>query len=129
MKQLSLLFPILFWFNVSLAQEKISQGDNSLEITLNCSHKEPSPLFVIIGDNYQGTFKNSNLDFIKPDWINSIHVNKGNDAIKKYGKKASEGAIEIIMKNGLFDSIPKEIRRSFQKVNLSSLSTTTPHVF
>lgn len=119
MKHSCFLLLLLVWYNVSLAQGTNSQGGNSIQISLNCSPNENSPLFVIYVDNYQGLFKSLTLDFIKPDWIQEIKVHKKTEAVRKYGDTALGGAIEITCKKGYNDSIPEEYRNSFQKVSLN----------
>jgi hypothetical protein len=56
---------------------------------------ENQPLYIVDGKE-QPTSKN--IKDIKPNDIESIRVLKGESAVKKYGEKASNGAIEISLK-------------------------------
>jgi bla regulator protein BlaR1 len=63
--------------------------------SLSLENLENQPLYIVDGKE-QPTSKN--IKDIKPNDIESIRVLKGESAVKKYGEKASNGAIEISLK-------------------------------
>ena len=72
------------------------------------------PLFVISLDNQTFQVKQSELlrdsISIKPEWIQSINVLKGPDALAKYGERGKHGAILIDLKKESLDLLPPEMK-------------------
>ena len=57
------------------------------------------PIYVVGGKIYSpGDDGYNDIHKMDPASIESVHVIKGDNAIKKYGKKAKAGVVEIILK-------------------------------
>ncbi|MBK3519635.1 M56 family metallopeptidase [Carboxylicivirga marina] len=74
----------------------------------------PSPLIMVNGEKYL-----SGLETIPPDDIAELDVLKDEAAIHKYGKKAKDGAIEIITKSAQKEEV---LLKSSNKVKVESYS-------
>jgi len=70
---------------------KIGKNGGTLFVT---SDSDDNSLIIIDGKEV----KNKKLKDIDPDTIESVSILKGESAIKKYGKKAKDGVIEISLK-------------------------------
>jgi hypothetical protein len=53
------------------------------------------------------------LNIINPDWIQSIHIFKGQDALDKYGDRAQYGAVFIELKKESAGKLPLGLKRRF----------------
>lgn len=75
------------------------------------------PLYLISLDGQIVEMKGTELSIdslkINPEWILSLHVFKGQDALDKYGERALNGAILIELKKESADKIPPGLKRRF----------------
>ena len=72
----------------------ISQDNSNIKLII-AKNKETKPLIVVDGK----ILSNSEaLEQINPNKIESVNILRGEAAIKKYGKEAQKGLIEIITK-------------------------------
>ncbi len=82
------------------------------------SLKSNNPLFILSLENkvvevkYDDIF-NESLSGINPNWIESIHVYRGQDALDKYGDRAKYGAVLIDLKMESGDKLPLELKKKF----------------
>lgn len=82
------------------------------------SLKSNIPLFILSLENKVMEVKhdevfNKTLLGIDPNWIQSIHVYKGQDALDKYGDRAKYGAVLIDLKTESSDKLPLELKKKF----------------
>lgn len=75
--------------------DEIIATQNNKVTSVAYSFQEEKPL-IIVGGKIQD--KDFNLNSIEPQTIKSLNVLKGESATEKYGKRAENGAIEIILK-------------------------------
>lgn len=75
-----------------------AKGDNGGKQNVIIKKMLPSAALIYV-DGKQ--ISQDEMNQIKPNDIESINVLKGESAIKKYGNKATEGVIEIIMKKAV----------------------------
>ncbi|MFN4763333.1 hypothetical protein ACKGJN_09440 [Gillisia sp. Q332] len=88
--------------------------------SMNFYLQEGKPLLVVDGEIKEAEFE---LNSIKTDEIASVTVLKGENAVKKYGKDAENGVIELTTKKVDFENSSKifEIKSSFSDAQLDSL--------
>lgn len=88
--------------------------------SMNFYLQEEKPLLVVDGEIKEAEFE---LNSIKTDEIASVNVLKGENAVKKYGKDAENGVIELTTKKVDFENSSKifEIKSSFSDAQLDSL--------
>ena len=105
----------------SYAQEFVldSLNDKGLEkFDIASSLKTNHPLFILSFDSqivevkYDEVFNKSLLG-IDPNWIESIHIYRGQDALDKYGDRAKFGAVLIDLKTEIGDKLPLELKKRF----------------
>jgi hypothetical protein len=83
------------------------------------------PLFIITADykrlQFQGKANKvdadsttNGLNYINPDWIQTLNVIKGKEATDKYGPLGKNGVILIELKNGTLEKLPLELREKFK---------------
>ena len=79
---------------------------------------------MIIADNKQLGIKHElvteqeyTLDFLDPQWIDSISVYKDESAIKKYDSLGVNGVIEIVIMDEYIKQIPPEILAKFVPID------------
>jgi hypothetical protein len=89
------------------------------------SMKHGAPLYIITADNkkLQIPDKADNIDslattktlnYINPNWIETVNVLKGNEATEKYGQLGKNGVILIGLKDGTLEKFPIEFRERFK---------------
>lgn len=88
--------------------------------SMNFYLQEEKPMYILDEKEVENDFE---LNSIKPDEIASINVLKGENAIKKYGKDATNGVIEITTKKALPGQVSKvfEIKATFSDAQLDAL--------
>lgn len=96
-----------------------SLNDKGLEkFDIASSLKTNNPLFILSFDSqvvevkYDEVFNKSLLG-IDPNWIESIHIYRGQDALDKYGDGAKYGAVLIELKLESSDKLPLELKKRF----------------
>ena len=93
-------------------QDSIEYEGKKFPVGNTVTFKEP--LFVISLDNQTIQVTQSELFrdsiSIKPEWILSIHVLKGQDAITKYGERGKQGVILIDLKKESLDLLSPEMK-------------------
>ncbi len=72
-----------------------NQHPPSIKLKSTESDTTKQPLFVIDGEIVRDT----KLEKIDPDWIETIFVLKGEKALEKYGTQGQNGVVEITMKS------------------------------
>jgi hypothetical protein len=124
MTNYSLIIISLLLFIVCLnssGQETDSTKDKGVKIILDCRPYKAlgDPLFIFLIDRNKGEFTMNEIftDSLKisPEWIISINVLKGQEALDKYGIRGQYGAILIDLKKESFDKLPADIKAKFRK--------------
>ncbi len=91
---------------------KVSPANNTTRIIagqnfyITSQDSTRKPLYIVDGKEMGKDYKPSAQD---PHSINSIQVTKGDAAVKKYGERAKDGAVEITTKSSLVNETPKAI--------------------
>ena len=115
---ISFLIGFMMFAHTSNGQNETNK-ENDPEVIVK-SPDGSNPYYVLkvegktleIGKGLLGKIK---LDDINPDWISSIQVLKGDQAIKKYGEKSTDGVVEITFKE--LKILSNEIQNLFKEVN------------
>ncbi|HWI91284.1 MAG TPA: N-acetylmuramoyl-L-alanine amidase [Flavisolibacter sp.] len=111
---------------VVIKNSSSSTGTETKKLDIKTNWKDNPPLFIVDGEEKI----KADVDRIIPETIESITVLKGTSATEKYGKKGTNGAIEITLKTSKTinevtlkpvsnDTIPKS--RSFDDPGLPQL--------
>jgi hypothetical protein len=125
---LLIAFTLLLIIPFAQAQsEEKKTADKNLETSYSIVYH---PYFVITSqDNKSETrvfearqFENgtSQIDWLRPESIESMNVLKGKDATDKYGVQGSNGVIQIQLKEGFFEKLPEEIKTKFKVSSTSN---------
>jgi hypothetical protein len=100
-----------------------SAKNKEVRITLDCRPPKNlgDPIFILSIEKQKAIFTNDELfhDSLKinPDWIKTINVMKGQEALGKYGASAQYGAILIELKKESFGKLPAAIKSKFGTEN------------
>lgn len=79
--------------------------DAQLDMHTNIDLDEPQPLYIINGEVQSSDDTENPLARIKPKYINSIEVLKGENAIDTYGQDAKNGVIIMDVEEKAFDDL------------------------
>ena len=96
-------------------------GQKFLLRDLKTKTKANYPLFIIHADNKVLQIPNDNLaktrriarkmKLMQADWIESLQVITGKDAIEKYGTPGRNGVIVFVLKDGTYHKLPRKLKR------------------
>jgi CheY-like chemotaxis protein len=95
-----------------------SLNDEGLKKYEVASSLKSNPLFILSLDSQVIEIKhddesNKSLLGLDPNWISSVHVYKGQDALDKYGDRARYGAVLIDLKMESADKLPPDLKKKF----------------
>lgn len=99
------------------------KGSKSNPVTSARFQDQEKPMYILDEKEVEKDF---DINSIKPEEIAAINVLKGENAIKKYGKGAKNGVIEITTKNAFSGKGSKifEIKATFSDAQLDALKET-----
>lgn len=119
MRRLILPF-FLFFMVTTFCQAQQAPAKKHLE-TQSAPQIQPenSPIYVLIVDDKSLELnmeqeEKSELAQISPDWIQSIFVLKGQDAIDEFGARGANGVVKIELKKENWQNIPSTIKTRLQ---------------
>lgn len=102
--------------------------DAQLDMHANIDLDEPQPLYVINGEVQSSEDPDNPLARIKPKYINSIEVLKGEDAIDAYGQDAQNGVIIMDVEEKAFDDLrtTQEMKVLREEKQNKAVNNTSP---
>ncbi len=123
MKRLAILLPFLLLGAVPVfGQETQTMDFQSSKIY--GTGLEKSSLVIIKADNKRTQFywnsqspNDSAFSSIKPDWIDSIDVIKGQNAVDRFGEEGANGVIVLTLKEGTLQKLPGDVKDLFKEMN------------
>ncbi|NJN41647.1 MAG: hypothetical protein HC811_04825 [Flammeovirgaceae bacterium] len=116
-----LTFTFALFTVLLVAQERTGDKTEPIAAVASDDGKKVEPLWVINVENRKIESPDSQnvrdtllIGQIKPDWIQSVNVLKGNQATDAYGERAAHGAVVVNLKNGTLAKMPAELRSKFK---------------
>lgn len=123
MKTLLLIFILTLSFPIALYSQTNDSNKEAKNIIITIGHKEikADPLYVIkIADKTiehrlkNKPFEESFLNELNPEWLESVNVLKGPEGVQKYGSRAEDGVILVLLKEDSWEKMTAELRNRFK---------------
>ena len=102
------IFLLILIFSIGASaqnKDSLTQKEKKSIISLDHRVRTPNPLYIIRLDDKQFEYRNNNevpeyspLKDLKPEWVKNVDVLRSKEGIEKYGPRAEEGVIIVVLK-------------------------------
>lgn len=99
--------------NSSLQMKNQEEGSHS-EANKNDYLGEAIYIVEADGKQFQTTDKDEFMPYVTNEQIESIHVYNDSKAVEKYGNEGKNGVVQVILKEGVLNSLPEPVQAKFK---------------